>query len=716
MKRGALLALFTGVILLLSLMAYSAAELTVYDMEFAGKPFNEGDDGRVQRVLLRDHDSNSDDVVLTKLTVENLGSATNDEIAWVKVEIEVDGRVITLAESEGFPISLVLLSMPLDQRTIPDDASAMLTIYVGIGSKIVDGHTIQTQVDIRYSEGGEGGEALAKDRYPEVVSRTENLSAGLVATLEGGILNPGDELPVMQVQISDPPDSNFRGLQVTEARITGPALVQWILGTDTQKIPIASGQSVVLTEPIFAAFDEGAGTITLWARIPVDASIPSPITVQPQLELTVAEGESRTNFTFSDTTPDTIVRGGFEELQASASQGGMILSAPQAGLAYSVVTLGDHDRNSSWLRVQDLELRCLGTVCSQLSNVEIEDGQGSLVAYSGSLGRIALSAPAGGPIRVSDDGMTALRVAFDVSSPVPLGGSLLLSHLINVQEIGLRMLGEEVHFSGIQEVVPEKAIFFGRPTFALSAEEGAVSITTDGETIKTLTLSLAYGPDNASVVPEVVPGSFARVTNLEAYPEEGRMSLTLDVTRPSADPLVGISFMPAESVTNAVELQISLDVEKVVDTAGIELPYTVAPRSVTLVLEPSVPVEHEVPAVPAQQQSPATAPAPQTSAQPGFIGLAIRPSYRQGDIMSLSFGIMDENGSRVPNAAVSISIVGVEGDQSGAVVYVDAIPYNPANQQYELKYDTSVLSAGVYDVQISTSGGLSEKIRIEIKP
>jgi len=332
MKRGALLAVFTAVILMLSFTTYSAAELAVSDMEFAGKPFNEGDDGRVQRVLLRDHDVNSDNVVLTKLTVENLGSATNDEIAWVKVELEVNGRAITLVESEGFPISLVLLSLPLDQRTIPDDASAMLTIYVGIGNKIVDGHTIQTQVDIRYSEGGEGGEALAKDRYPEVVSRTENLSTGLNADLEGGILNPGDELPVMQIQLADPPDSNFWGLQVTEARVMGPTLVQWILGTDTQKIPIAPGQSVVLDEPILAAFDEGAGTITLWASIPVDASIPSPITVQPQLDLTVAEGESRTNFTFSDTTPDTIVRGGFEELQASISQGGTILSAPQEGL------------------------------------------------------------------------------------------------------------------------------------------------------------------------------------------------------------------------------------------------------------------------------------------------------------------------------------------------------------------------------------------------
>jgi len=60
--------------------------------------------------------------------------------------------------------------------------------------------------------------------------------------------------------------------------------------------------------------------------------------------------------------------------------------------------------------------------------------------------------------------------------------------------------------------------------------------------------------------------------------------------------------------------------------------------------------------------------------------------------------------------------VGIEGDQSGAIVYVDAIPYNPANQQYELKYDTSVLSTGAYEVHISAPGGLSEKIRIEIRP
>ena len=718
MKQSALLALILGVLFALSLTAYAVAELTVTDMEFAGKPFNAGDEGRVQRVLLKDHDVDYDAVVLTKLTIENLGTATDNELAWVKVELEVDGRVVPLAQSEGFPISLVLLSLPPEERTVPDDGSAMLTISVGIGNQIVDGHTIQTQVDIRYSEGGQGGEATARDRYPEVLRKSENLTPTLVPSVEGGVLNPGDVLPVMQIQLTDPPDSNFFGLDVTQARVTGPAVVRWILGTDSQKVSIPAGQAVTLDQPIFVAFDEGTGTVTLWADVPIDAPLSSPVTLQPKLDLVIGEGENQTPFSFSDTAPDAVVRGGFEGLQASVPQGGRVLKAPQAALAYSTVTLRDQDRNDAWLRLQDVELRCLGTVCSQLSNIEVEDGQGNFIGYSARLGKIELSGPAGGAIRLSDDGTTTLSVVFDVAAPVPLGGSLLLSHRVGVQEIGLRGLGEELHFSGTQEVIPEKVIFFGQPTFRLTAQpEGTtVSIATDGETIKSVVLAVTYGPGAASVVPQVLPGSIARITAQEADPEAGQLLLTLDVSRPSTDPLVGVGFTLAEGVTTPVDLQIALDVQQVVDTAGIELPYAVSPRTASLSLVPPEPVEPETPTQPEQPQPTTPTPAPQPSAGPAFVGLTIRSSYRQGDAMNLSLGIVDETGTPIANASVSISIVRIEDGQPGAVPYVDAIPYNAASGKYELTYDTSPLEPGTYDVYISSAGGLSEQERIQIQP
>jgi hypothetical protein len=712
MKRFGIFALTIGLILVLSFAAFPKAELSAIDMEFAGKPFNPGDSGRVQRILLRDQDVNRDDVILTKLSVENLGTATNTEIAWVKVELDIEGKVVTLAESSGFPISVVLLSLPLDQRTIPDDTSAVLTVYVGVSQQISDGHTIQTQVEIRFSEREEGGQLTVKDSKPEILSITKSFFAESVP-VEGGVLNPGDELPAMQLRLRDAPDSNFWGLQVTEVRVTGPPQVQWVFGSDTQKHTIQSGRWVTLEEPVLAALDESEGIVTLWAKVPLDINISTPLIVNPQLDIVLAEGEVQREFSFSDTAEDTIVQGGFEELRVSVGQAGKILQAPQEHLPYSTITLRDQDRNNSYLRVHNLKLRCLGTVCNQLSNIEIEDSQGNFIGYSQSLGQVDLSSPSGGIIQVPDEGMTELLVSLDVGAPVPIGGSLLLSHSFEVQEI-VRM-GEKTHFSGAQQVVPGQAIFFGRPTFGLSAEQDSVSVTTDGETIKTIVMSLAYGPDPVSIIPEILPGPDMRLIGQEINTEEGLLVLTLEARKPSPGIVASVSFQLAETATSEVELQISLDVNKVVDTAEIELPYAVRPASAVVSLKPPVPPE-EAPEV-SQEEAPAvTEPETLPTEGPAFVGLTLASSYRQGDLIDISFGMVDENGMSILNASVSISIVKVKDDQTSEVVYVDVIAYNPASEKYDLIYDTSQLSPATYDLYISSSRGPSQKIRIEVKP
>ncbi len=711
MKRSHILALTIGVILVLSFAAHSKAELTATDMGFAGKPFNPKDNGMVQRILLRDRDVNQDDVILTKLSVENLGTATNKEIDWVKVELEIEGKVITLAETDSFPISLVLLSMPLDQRTIPDDTSATLSIYVGIAEQISDGHTIQTQVEIRFSERQEGGQLLVKDANPEILSTTQSLSAEQVP-IEGGILNPGDELEAMQLRFADNPDSNFWGLQITKVRVTGSLQVQWIFGTDTQKYTIEPGQLVTLKEPVLAALDESQGTVSLWVRVPIGTAIPAPIIVKPQLDIVVTEGQVQREFTFSDTVEDTIIEGGFEKLKASVNQAGKIIQAPQERFAYSVITLHDQDRNSSYLRVKNLELLCLGTVCNQLSNIEIEDGQGNLIGYSQTFDLVDLTSPSGELIRVPDEGMIELLVGFDVASPVPLGGSLLLAHSLEVEEIVL--MGEKTHFSGAQQVVPEEAVFFGRPTFSLSADEDSVAITTDGETIKNLVITLNYGPDHVSVIPEIVPDASVKLTSQKINAEEGQLVLAFQTTDPSPGEIASVFFRLAEEVTSTVEVQISLNVDNVVDTAGIELPYAVTPNSAVVSLEPPVP--EEAPAVSEEEQPVVTQPETPTATEPSFVGLSLASSYRQGDIIKSAFGMIDENGQPILNASVSISIVKTKEDQSSEVVYVDVVSYNPSTEKYELEYDTFELSPGIYNIYISSSRVPTQKIQIEVRP
>lgn len=624
------------------------------------------------------------------------------------MELDIDGREITLANSDGFPFSVILLSTDADERTITDDTSATLSVYVGVTGQITDGHTIQTQVEIRYSEGEEGGELLIKDSFAEVLSSAESISAQPASGIEAGVLNPGDVLPTMQLSLSDSPDSNFWGLNVAKVKVTGPSQVQWVFGTDTQKYTVGAGQWVTLEDPVLAALDEGKGAVTLWASVPVDLPMFDPIPVKPDLDIVVTEGQVERQFSFSDDAEDIVIYGGFENMLAKVDQGGRVLESPQTHLPYSAVSLSDQDRNSSYLRVTGIRLSCLGTICNELSNIEIEDGQKNLIGYAQTVGSLDLTSAAGEPLRLTDNGTMDLLIYFDVTSPTPIGGSLLLEHAIEVQEI--EVLREKINFDGEQRVVPQQAIFFGKPTIGLSADGNCVSIGTDGQTIKTLVLSLSYGPEPMLCTPEVLSGPNMQLTSNEIDPEQGIINLTFQASRPSAGEVGTVCFKLDETVANEVSLQVGLDVGKVVDTAQIELPYTVNPSSIQLSLMP--PVE-KVPAI--SQEKPAVeAQETQAPAKPAFVGLSIAPSYRKGDVIELSFAITDEKGLELSGALVSVSIVRMEEGKS-EVVYVDMIPYNQSTGRYELDYDTSELESGTYQLYISSSR-IQGDFSLEVRP
>ena len=142
-----------------SLVPAVAGELLeVQDLSYHSKPFDPGDYGMVQRISLRDHDADNPwDVFLTRVSVENVGTAVPEEITEVKVELRTERGTFLIAESGGFPVVATLLDMPPESRSIPDDTDALLVIRVRVGDRLTDGHTLCTKVHLWFSEGREGG-------------------------------------------------------------------------------------------------------------------------------------------------------------------------------------------------------------------------------------------------------------------------------------------------------------------------------------------------------------------------------------------------------------------------------------------------------------------------------------------------------------------------------------------------------------------------------
>ncbi|HEC63393.1 MAG TPA: hypothetical protein ENI38_03290, partial [Candidatus Acetothermia bacterium] len=90
--------------------AWADELITVQDRAYQGKPFNPEDYGMVQRIVLRDLDAtNRWDVYFTKFTLENLGSATAAEIAWVEVRFETELGEFVWVRADDFPITQILL-------------------------------------------------------------------------------------------------------------------------------------------------------------------------------------------------------------------------------------------------------------------------------------------------------------------------------------------------------------------------------------------------------------------------------------------------------------------------------------------------------------------------------------------------------------------------------------------------------------------------------
>ena len=581
--RTALLA----VAVCLALPAFGQDLLSVRDLGFQRKPFNPGDSGVIQRVELRDNDAgNRDDVYLTKLTVENLGTATPDEIAQVEVRMETERGTFVLAQADSFPITAILLPLPAEQRSVPDDSRALLMIWVQVGDRLTDGHTIQPQVHIWYSERGEGGEAQVQDGAPETLIMEGSFLARALPGPQGGVLNPGDAFPIMEFQVEDTPDINFLDLEIIELTLDAPNGLVYELYNNASRLELTPGRTLRVPEGYFAAVDEGVGTLYISVRVPPEFSARAPVTVAPSLSFVVREGDFTKRFQVSDPTPDTVVIAGAEELSVQVPQGGQVLTRPPAQLQYSRLTITDQDRNATALRLDSLALVAKGTVASQIVGIEITDSQGNLLAYQDRLGEIPLIDPSGRPLSVSDDSSRTLVSTLTLQGPFPVGASLLLEHRVKLAEIHPYQV-TTTYFAGIQAVTPARAIFFGQPEFELKPREQGVEVWTTGETIASLVLSLRYSPTQSVSVVALTPTGGWRIKDQAVDPQAGLIELELGL-RPGRSPQAGkvleVQWTLVGRVDTYQEVTAQLSVERVEDTAGIELPHRVRTSSARFTL------------------------------------------------------------------------------------------------------------------------------------
>ncbi len=574
------------------------------DLSYGNKPFNPTDTGLVMRALLRDNDAGDrDPVYFTRIQIDNLGTATAAEIEWVELRFEIAGQKTVFGRWAGFPITEVLLSRPAEERMLPDDGELWLEIWVKVTDRIVHGRTIQPRIRLWWSEGKEGGTIELTDGVPETFVVEGSFAAQGLPGPEGGVLNPGDVFLVAEAEVWDTEDVNTHQLFVTAVRVDGPRDLIWTvdINNGVTRIEVPAGVDVTLPEPAFVAYDTfdeiRPGSVKVFVTVPPTFLPKDPVTVAPTWRITVREGRAgpqEQTFTFSDPIPDRVVAAGFEEVVVSVPDGGRVFTAVPASLTYSTLTLTDRDRNHTPIRVDHLELVPKGTVSSQIIGVELADTRGNFLGIGTGLGKFDLVAPDGKPILVEDEGTFALATTLSLGGKMPLGGSLLLAHRVKVEEKlpreYLARPGALTQFSGVQEVVPPKAIFFGQPKIALKADGSRVEISTDGETVGTFQGVLKYTPTAPLKLEEVslrlVAESPYRIVEEKLDREKGELSFKVEASRAQAraGKLVTVQVVVGRVGDPQVEVAVELRNVKLIDWAGIELPFTLSPSRATVTL------------------------------------------------------------------------------------------------------------------------------------
>ncbi len=555
------------------------------DLGFGNKPFNLGDVGQLSRAVIRDNDpANTFPIYFTRVTVENLGTAKAEDIEWVELRMETScGKNLVLAWGQGFPVRQILLDRNPEERMIQDDGEAYLYVWVKVTDKITEGRTLQPKVILEWAEGDKGGTIELVDGVPEKLVVAGSFSAKILPGPEGGNLNPGDRFPVAEIEVQDTADVNPWGLDVVKVRLDGPADLLWILDNGVTKLEIPAGRDFTLPEPLFAALDEGTGKLTVWVEVPVKFSAKDPVTVAPTLTLSLKEAGHTQSFKVTDPVADRAVAAGLETVEVRVPKSGQVLSPSPVTLAYSELKLGDQDRNATPVRLDSLALKPLGTLTA-VGSVEVVDQGGRLLGFASGLEKpVALISPDGKPLLLYDNASLTLNITLNLTGKIPLGASLLLSHEVAVEEVlprdWLARSDALTKFKGTHVVTPKEAVFFGKPTVKLTKAEDKALISTDGETIGLLSGKLSVKPlEFVEVSSQGLSGY-----KLTTKPLEDGLSLTLEAGKAKAGDLAAFvpSLKPVRVPAKEMTVTLSLGVDKVVDWAGITLPFTLGPREVS---------------------------------------------------------------------------------------------------------------------------------------
>jgi len=362
--------------------------------------FDPTDQGTVQLSVFRDNDANSNNVFWTQtgsekiLTVENLGTATTDDIDEVKVTLtigvtEYTTGLIPWAPASPMPFSFDQFETEFPEF-IPNNTSMTVKVEMTMGADVTDDRTIRTKTTIFVKEGTPGNEqeyeqsitatntqTIRKQGFEAIADQSSPPASGVAER---------DKLLKQVIKVTDD-DVNTNKVTINEIHIrntgtaTGPELskITVQVGTTTTEFPDltnfqSSGISLALDTPQTDVDDNTSQTITISYEIgtPVNGH-----TLQPIVKVQGREpydGNATDDYWSDEVTyPDLIAlyQPGFEIVEN--------VTPPEGGTAYSgqrllaqKIHLIDRDENDDSVTINPVVVKNIGSAQANPDITKIE--------------------------------------------------------------------------------------------------------------------------------------------------------------------------------------------------------------------------------------------------------------------------------------------------------------------------------------------------------
>ena len=362
--------------------------------------FNPGDKGVVQIAVFTDKDANGNDVFWGVQTgsekivsVENLGTATTDDIDKIWVTLRVDGVNYTTGEKSWNPGSAMDFThgdFPGLGAAVPDDHAVTVKVEMKLkgAANIHDWNTIQTKLTLYIREGEQGYEQSVTSGAAQTIRKQ-----GFETIVENSTPPPSgaasSEKPVAQVIVIADNDVNDNKVKALGIEITNLGTAD---GSELHQIQVKSGTTILCTktyqneQALFGNFktgmridfdvgkevdDDGELTLTIYYEpgTPVTGH-----TLKPQVRVFAKEPPEGTEYPSSKVTYPveiTLYQPGFEIVDN--------VSPPEGGTAYSgqrvlaqTIRVVDKDENEDDVTVHPVVVKNRGTARENPDVVKIE--------------------------------------------------------------------------------------------------------------------------------------------------------------------------------------------------------------------------------------------------------------------------------------------------------------------------------------------------------